>query len=467
MHLPCIKHRLALPLFKKNNMLQVAVADPTLSNLQDLKFQTGLDISLLIVSVTELHQAINYILNIQLSMSQGEQKLLKDSDEDAPIVRFIDQVIFEAVSNGVSDIHFEPYENKFRIRFRQDGLLREMLSSPQEIINRAVTRLKVMGGLDISERRLPQDGRFHFKMLNRSMIDLRINTCPLAQGEKVVLRILDSAQSSFSVDVLGMEQDQKNYFLKSIQAAQGMVLVTGPTGCGKTMTLYAALNIINTEQRNILTIEDPIEIQLLGINQSMVNRKAGFTFAAALRAFLRQDPDAIMVGEIRDLETAEVAIRSAQTGHLVLSTLHTNSAAETIVRLVNMGIVGYNIAGSLRLIIAQRLVRKLCEFCKQIIVAPEKVLLEAGFTEQELFKLQVYGPGSCVNCHQGYKGRIGIFEVMPISNEISQLIMQHAHASVIAAQAKTEGMMSLRRAGLEKVKQGLTSVAEINRVIEV
>ncbi len=386
-------------------------------------------------------------------------------DNDSPVVRFINNILLDAIKKGASDIHFEPYEHHYRIRFRIDGLLVEVAQPPKQFANNLTARLKIMANLDIAERRLPQDGRITFK--HTHPIDCRVNTCPTLQGEKIVLRLLESNQEILNIDHLGLESTQKMAVLKALQRANGLILVTGPTGSGKTVTLYTALRILNTIEKNISTVEDPVEIQLPGINQVHINPKTGLGFADVLRALLRQDPDIIMIGEIRDLETAQIAVKASQTGHLVLSTLHTNSAAETLVRIANMGLPAYNIASSISLIIAQRLVRKLCDHCKQPHKIPATTLLQEGFQPDEITTLQIYSSGSihCPHCTDGFRGRIGIYEIMPISTAMTESILHHSSTNKLNQQAKKEGVISLREAGLQKVRNAITSLAELNRIL--
>jgi type IV pilus assembly protein PilB len=370
----------------------------------------------------------------------------------------------DAIKKGASDLHFEPYEKEYRVRFRVDGILREIAKPPVNLGSRLAARLKVMSRLDIAERRVPQDGRIKLKLSKNKSIDFRVSTLPTLWGEKVVMRILDSSSAMLGIDALGYEPVQKKAFMDAIAKPQGMVLVTGPTGSGKTVSLYTAVNILNDEETNISTAEDPVEINLPGVNQVQVNPRAGLTFPMALRAFLRQDPDVILVGEIRDLETAEIGIKAAQTGHLVLSTLHTNSAPETLTRLVNMGVAPFNIATTVHLIIAQRLARRLCSHCKKPVKLPPEALIAEGFLEEEAPTLTLYEPVGCDNCNKGYKGRVGIYEVMPVSEEISRIVMRGGNAIEIADQMRAEGIKDLRASGLEKARQGVTSLAEINRV---
>jgi len=479
-----IRQHLALPLFKRGKRLFVAVSDPTnLEALDEIKFHTGLSVDAILVEDDKLHRMIDRALDAagttmsnldldedleNLSITAGDDEPpadITDPDaDDAPVVRFVNKVLLDAINKGASDIHFEPYEKTYRVRFRMDGVLREVASPPIALAARIAARLKVMSRMDIAEKRVPQDGRIKMALSKTRAIDFRVNTCPTLFGEKIVLRILDPSSAKLGIDMLGYEPEQKEAFLSAIHKPYGMVLVTGPTGSGKTVSLYTALNILNTPDRNISTVEDPVEINLPGINQVNLNPKAGLTFASALRAFLRQDPDVIMVGEIRDLETAEIAVKAAQTGHLVLSTLHTNDAPQTLTRLANMGIPPYNIASSVILIIAQRLARRLCNNCKRPVQLPKEALLKEGFQEDELEGLTIYEPKGCDQCVDGYKGRVGIYQVMPISEEMGRLIMEGGTSLQLAEQAKREGIADLRTSGLRKVKQGITSLAELNRV---
>ncbi|RCX33451.1 type IV-A pilus assembly ATPase PilB [Thioalbus denitrificans] len=477
------KHR-AIPLFKRGSRLYVGLADPTnLQALDEIKFHTGINTDAVVVEESKLSRFIDRVVEAQeatnlgdlsdsdldgLDISGGDelpQDEVRDTDvDDAPIVRFVNKVMLDAINKGASDIHFEPYERNYRVRFRQDGILHEMASPPVTLGSRIAARLKVMSRLDISERRIPQDGRIKMTLSKNRAIDFRVSTCPTLYGEKVVMRILDPASARLGVDALGFEEAQKDLFQRVIHKPQGMVLVTGPTGSGKTVTLYTALSILNTPDKNISTVEDPVEINLPGINQVNIHPKAGLTFASALRAFLRQDPDIIMVGEIRDLETAEIGIKAAQTGHMVLSTLHTNSAPETLTRLANMGVAPFNIASTVTLIIAQRLARRLCPHCRREEEVPPEALLAEGFTETELQDITIFGPVGCDRCTAGYKGRVGLYEVMPVTDEIGRLIMEGGNSMEIADLARQQGMVDLRRAGLNKVRDGLTSLEEINRV---
>ncbi|HXH04587.1 MAG TPA: type IV-A pilus assembly ATPase PilB [Candidatus Competibacteraceae bacterium] len=481
-----IRRHQALPLYKRGNRLFIGVADPThLRALEDIKFQSGLNPEPVVVAADVLAQAIERALDRpsetmarmldadleNINISSGEPDAadtvtaLGDPADDAPVVRFVNKLLLDAINKGASDIHFEPYEHYYRVRFRQDGILREVIKPPVNMKERLAARIKVMAQLDIAERRVPQDGRIKLNLSRNRAIDFRVNTMPTLFGEKVVLRILDPSSARLGIDALGYEPQQKELFLNAIHKPQGMVLVTGPTGSGKTVSLYTALNILNTAEVNISTAEDPVEINLPGINQVNVNLKTGMTFANALRAFLRQDPDIIMVGEIRDLETAEIAIKAAQTGHMVLSTLHTNSAPQTLSRLMNMGVAPYNIASSVTLIIAQRLARRLCPHCKEEErgIPPEE-LLRQGFREEELEHLAIYRAVGCDQCTGGYKGRVGIYEVMPVSEAMGRLIMSGGNALELADQARREGINDLRRSGLNKVREGITSLEEVNRV---
>jgi len=477
------KHH-ALPLIKRGNRLFMAVSDPTNhQGLDEIKFHTGLTTDAVLVEEDKLSAAIEKAIEAQdTSMSDVLDEDLENLDitagdddigdkesnldvDDAPVVRYVNKILLDAINSGTSDIHFEPYERIYRIRFRQDGMLHEKATPPVNIAARMSARLKVMARMNIAERRVPQDGRIKMKLSRNRSIDFRVNTCPTSYGEKIVLRILDSSAATLGVESLGFDEMQKRHFLDAIKKPYGMILVTGPTGSGKTVTLYTALNMLNTPEVNISTAEDPVEIQVTGINQVNVNPKTGLTFAEALRAFLRQDPDIVMVGEIRDLETAEIAVKAAQTGHLVLSTLHTNDAPQTLTRLANMGIPPFNIASSVNLILAQRLARRLCEHCKTVEDVPHDALLEEGFSEDEIRQgLTVYKAVGCDKCTKGYKGRVGIFEVMPVSEAMGKLIMENGNAIQIRDLAKSEGLQDLRASGLAKVKEGITSLEEINRV---
>ncbi len=473
-----------LPMYKRGMRLFVAIADPTnIQALDEVKFHTGLGTEPILVEEAKLSQAIEKIMeasDTSLSDLAGDDslenlELLADEDDkakggdeegvnDTPIVKFVNKVLMDAINRGASDIHIEPYEKTYRVRYRQDGVLYEVATPPLALAGRIGARLKILSKLDIAERRVPQDGRIKMRISRNRAIDFRVSTLPTLYGEKVVLRILDPASATLGVDKLGFEPHQKEVFMEAIHRPQGMVLVTGPTGSGKTVTLYTALNILNTMDRNISTAEDPVEINVSGINQVHINEKANLTFATALRAFLRQDPDIIMVGEIRDLETAEISIKAAQTGHLVLSTLHTNDAPATLTRLANMGVAPFNIASSVHLIIAQRLTRRLCEGCKKPADIPEQALLKAGYKKEELAGIQLHAPVGCDGCSDGYKGRVGIYQVMPVSEATQQIIMSGGNQLDIEKQARKEGVFDLRVAALNKARQGITSLAEVERV---
>uniref|UniRef100_A0A486XKD8 Type IV fimbrial assembly, ATPase PilB n=1 Tax=Rheinheimera sp. BAL341 TaxID=1708203 RepID=A0A486XKD8_9GAMM len=471
-----------LPLGKRGRNMYLAVVDPTnIQTIEDFEFNTGLNAELVVVEYDKLHKLIDRLFDSSLGgdFSDGDWDLgslgiVQEEDDDhvgaqpdkddQPIVAFINKMLLDAIRKGASDLHFEPYEKTYRIRFRIDGILHEVASPPVALSTRLSARLKVMSRLDIAEKRVPQDGRIKLKLSAKKSIDFRVSTLPTLWGEKIVMRILDSDSAMLGIDVLGYEENQKKLYLDALAQPQGMILVTGPTGSGKTVSLYTGLAILNTEETNISTAEDPVEINLAGINQVQVNPRAGLTFASALKAFLRQDPDVVMVGEIRDLETAEIAIKAAQTGHLVLSTLHTNSAPETLTRLLNMGVPSYNVASSVSLIIAQRLARRLCSHCKQQEVLPEQELLKQGFTEAQLPTIKIFKPVGCDHCTNGYKGRVGIYEVMPVSGKMADIIMQGGNSLDIASQAQKEGVNNLRQSGLIKAAAGMTSLAEVNRV---
>jgi type IV pilus assembly protein PilB len=480
------KHH-ALPLYSRGKRLFIAVSDPTnLAALDEMKFNTGLNTEAILVDEHSLQKAIAAWTESQDDLGGGLDDLDSDEfddldvaavdeddrtgDEDTgnvdetPIVRFVNKVLVDAIKQGASDIHFEPYEKDYRVRFRTDGVLREVVRPPRNLAPRLAARLKVMSQMDISERRLPQDGRIQMKLSRNRAIDFRVNTLPTLFGEKIVLRILDPTSAQMGIDALGYEPEQKDMYLRALNQPQGMILVTGPTGSGKTVSLYTGLNILNEPERNISTAEDPVEINLSGINQVHVNAKVGLNFAEALRSFLRQDPDIIMVGEIRDLETAEIAIKAAQTGHLVLSTLHTNSASETITRLLNMGVPAFNVATSVTLIIAQRLGRRLCKECCMPAEIPEDVLRKEGFTDEILAGATIMKAVGCDACADGYKGRVGIYEVVRITPVIADLIMAEGNSLEISRQARTEGFHDLRTSALRKCAAGLISLEEVNRV---
>jgi type IV pilus assembly protein PilB len=479
------RHRV-LPLVKRGKRLFVAVSDPTnLYALDEVKFATGLSIEAIVVEEDKLERMLTRSLeqvdtampelagedfeldSLQVTSEDetADEGVERADVEDAPIVRFVNKVMLDAIKRGASDIHFEPYERSYRIRLRLDGVLKEVAAPPVQLAVKLAARLKVMSRLDIAERRVPQDGRIKMRITKNRAIDFRVSTCPTLFGEKIVMRILDPSSAMLGIDALGYEPFQKQLYMDCLARPHGMILVTGPTGSGKTVSLYTGLNILNTEDTNISTAEDPVEIMLPGVNQVNINPKVGLTFAGSLRAFLRQDPDVIMVGEIRDLETAEIAIKAAQTGHLVLSTLHTNDAPKTLTRLVDMGVKPYAIATSVSLIIAQRLARRLCNSCKTPIDVPREALLKEGFTREEIATdLQIFGPVGCPQCTDGYKGRVGIYEVMPVSEEIGRIIMAGGSVLEIREQAVAEGVWSLRQSALKKVSDGLTSLEEINRV---
>jgi len=473
----------ALPLFARGKTLFVAVSDPTdFRALDDIKFHSRLNPEAILVEEDKLIKAIEASLEAadtsmtdmldedleNLDITGGEEDNAKadvNSDiDDAPIVRYVNKILLDSIKQGVSDIHMEPYEKTFRIRYRSDGILRQVASPPPSIANRLVSRLKVMSKMDIAERRVPQDGRIKMTLSKNRAIDFRVNTCPTLFGEKVVLRILDPTSAQLGIEKLGFEPEQQRIFLEAINKPYGLVLVTGPTGSGKTVTLYTGLNILNTMERNISTAEDPVEITVEGINQVNMNPKAGLTFASALRAFLRQDPDIIMVGEIRDLETAEIAVKAAQTGHLVLSTLHTNDAPQTLNRLMQMGIPPFNIVAAVNLIMAQRLGRRLCEHCKVPANFPDKVLLDAGFKQEELHDLKIFSAVGCEHCTNGYKGRVGVYQVLTLTDKMRSLILNGGNTDQLAECALAEGFNDLRRSGLNKVRMGMTSLEEIDRI---
>ncbi|MFZ2804175.1 MAG: type IV-A pilus assembly ATPase PilB, partial [Patescibacteria group bacterium] len=473
-------HRV-IPLHKRGNRISIGIADPTnLRALDEIRFQTGMAVDPVIVEENKLSPLLAKLSessedalkslasddsDLEFPTDENQEKPEETSTaevDDAPVVRFIQKMLLDAISDGASDIHFEPYEKSYRIRFRTDGVLREVASPPLIIKEKIASRIKVISRLNIAEKRVPQDGRMRLVLSKSRSIDFRVSTLPTMYGEKIVLRILDPSSATLGIEALGYEPEQKKTLLEAIERPYGMVLVTGPTGSGKTVSLYTCLNLLNKPGINISTAEDPAEIPLPGINQVNIDDRAGLTFPAALKAFLRQDPDIIMVGEIRDLETAEISIKAAQTGHMVLSTLHTNDAPSTLTRLMNMGIPTFNIASSILLITAQRLARRLCT-CKKPLEVPAEALLNAGFAEEDLDgSWTLYGPGSCERCKgSGYKGRVGIYQVMPVTEEIQRIIMANGTALDIAVQAKREGVKDLRTSGLLKVKQGFTSLEEV------
>ena len=473
------QHR-ALPLYKRANKLYIAISDPgNHQAVTDIQFSSGMTVEPLLVEDDKLGQALDKLYEsatggldgmddveldgLDLESTEAKGPAQNDEADETPVVRFVNKMLLDAIKGGSSDLHFEPYEKMYRVRFRTDGVLHEVAKPPIQLRDRISARLKVMASMDISERRKPQDGRIKLKVSANKSIDFRVNTLPTLWGEKIVMRILDSSSAKMGIDALGYEEDQKQLYLDALKQPQGMILVTGPTGSGKTVSLYTGLNILNTIDVNISTAEDPVEINLEGINQVNVNPKQGMDFTTALRAFLRQDPDVIMVGEIRDLETAEIAIKAAQTGHMVMSTLHTNSAAETLTRLRNMGVAAFNLATSVNLIIAQRLARKLCA-CKEEIKVPDEVLLKEGFKPEQIGTFKVYGPKGCDNCNGGYKGRVGIYEVVKSTPALQRIIMEDGNSLDIDTQMRKDGFNSLRTSGLLKVIQGVTSLAEVNRV---
>ena len=483
-----VEKHLVLPFYRHGKILFVAMVDPTNKTaLDEIKFYSGLQISPIQVELEALENVINKMLDegdgsFEDFLGEGDVELdIADEDEadnkdeidfdpnDAPVVKYVNKILVDAITKGASDIHVEPFETELRIRFRIDGILHNITSQPISFAPRITARIKIIARLDIAERRAPQDGRVRLKISKTKAFDFRVNTLPTVHGEKVVLRILDSSAANLDLAILGFTEDQLNLYKDVVSRPYGMVLITGPTGSGKTVTLYSALNMLNTITKNISTVEDPVEIQLPGINQININEKANLGFADALRAFLRQDPDIIMLGEIRDLETAEIAIKASQTGHMVLSTLHTNDAPSTLTRLLNMGVPAFNVASAVHLIVAQRLVRKLCVSCKEPVKFPDKVLREMGFKDKNLDELKLFQKNDkgCSNCTEGYRGRIGIFQVMPISEKIKTLIMEGCTEQDIEKAALKEGTVDLRTAGLQKIRDGITSLEEIERVTNV
>ncbi len=477
-----VRQHHVLPLWRRGNKLFIGVSDPSNHQvINDIQFSTGLTTEAILVEDDKLSDAIDKLFDSQstgledmadvdldgldIESADDSQDSVGGQDaDDAPVVRFVHKMLLDAIKSGSSDLHFEPYEKSYRVRMRTDGMLREVAKPPIQLSGRIAARLKVMASLDISERRKPQDGRIKMRLSKSKSIDFRVNTLPTLWGEKVVIRILDPSSAQMGIDALGYEPVQKDLYMAALKQPQGMILVTGPTGSGKTVSLYTGLNILNTVDINISTAEDPVEINMEGINQVNVNPRQGLDFAQALRSFLRQDPDVIMVGEIRDLETAEIAIKAAQTGHLVLSTLHTNSAAETLTRLQNMGVQGFNIATSVSLIIAQRLARKLCSHCKKPIDIPREALIKEGFPEARIGSFTIYEPVGCDLCNGGYKGRVGIYEVVKNTPALQHLIMAEGNSLQIDSQMRKDGFDDLRTSGLHKAMQGITSLEEINRV---
>ena len=480
------KHR-AIPIFQHDTRLYVAVSDPmNKTALDEIKFSTGLKVSPVQANPSALKILIERIESTmddtimselddeddldalaELDIVDGEDSNNQQADEgvdDAPIVKYVNKILMDAIRKGASDIHVEPFEKHLRIRFRIDGVLQEITKQPINLAARLAARLKIMARLDIAERRAPQDGRMKLRLSKNKAIDFRVNTLPTMYGEKVVIRILSMGSDGLTLDMLGFTEEQQELYSEAVSRPYGMVLITGPTGSGKTVSLYTALGMLNTIDRNISTVEDPVEINMAGVNQVQINERANLDFAAALRAFLRQDPDIIMVGEIRDLTTAEIAIKAAQTGHLVMSTLHTNDAPATLTRLLNMGVPSFNIASSVHLIVAQRLARRLCNKCKVETEIPDQALLEVGFEKKDLKELTIYSAKGCQECTDGYKGRTGIFQVLPIGDDIKSLIMRGCTQKDIEDLAEKNGIMDLRQAGLFKVKEGITSLEEVERV---
>lgn len=475
-----VRQHSALPLWRRGNKLFVAVSDPTNHQaITDIQFSTGLTTEAILVEDNKLtvaidkffdsHSGLGEMADVDLGLEietvdDKETSITTQDADDAPVVRFVNKMLMDAIRLGSSDLHFEPYEKTFRVRLRTDGILHEVAKPPTHLAARIAARLKVMASLDISERRRPQDGRIKLRISKNRAIDFRVNTLPTLWGEKIVMRILDPSSAQMGIDALGYEPEQKELYLEALRQPQGMILVTGPTGSGKTVSLYTGLNILNTVDINISTAEDPVEINLEGINQVNVNPRQGMDFSQALRAFLRQDPDVIMVGEIRDLETAEIAIKASQTGHMVLSTLHTNSAAETLTRLHHMGVAAFNIATAINLIIAQRLARKLCPHCRKEVDIPREALIKEGFPEAKIGTFKLYSPVGCEHCNGGYKGRVGIYEVVKTTPALERIIMEEGNSIEIAAQMRKDGFNDLRTSGLIKAMQGVTSLEEINRV---
>lgn len=479
-----IKKNHAIPLFKRDNRLFIGVSDPTnLQGLDEIKFHTGLNTEAVLVEDDKLTQAIERALEASdnkltelrgddlgnlddLEVSDERPDEREDSDiDDAPVVRFVNKVLLDAIRKGASDLHFEPYEKIYRVRLRIDGDLGELAKPPVALANKIATRIKVMSRLNVAERRVPQDGRIKLRLSKSKAIDFRVSTCPTLYGEKVVMRLLDSDAARLNIDALGYEDFQKKLFLKNLSKPYGMFLVTGPTGSGKTVSLYTGINMLNTGDVNISTVEDPVEINIPGVNQVQVDEKSGMTFPKALKAFLRQDPDIILVGEIRDIETGSIAVKAAQTGHMVMSTLHTNDAPQTITRMFDMGIPAFAIATTINIIVAQRLARKLCVHCRVAVDIPKDSLLAEGFTETDVARaFKVYRAVGCEQCNGGYKGRTGIYQVMPVSDAMKRLIMEGANAIALADQSRKEGIPDIRRSGLRKVQDGVTSLEEINTV---
>jgi type IV pilus assembly protein PilB len=479
------KHH-ALPIFRRGNRLYLAVSDPTnVQALDEIKFHVGMGTEGILVEEDKLARAIEKAMEandtslqdltagddfgdldgLEVSDDHREEELSSADIDDAPVVKFVNKIMLDAIRKGASDIHFEPYEKFYRVRLRMDGVLREMAKPPLALSGKIAARIKVMARLDVSERRVPQDGRIKLKLSKNKAIDFRVSTCPTLWGEKVVMRILDPSSAYLGIEMLGYEEDQKKIFLDHVMKPYGMFLVTGPTGSGKTVSLYTGVGILNTADRNISTVEDPVEINLPGVNQVQVDERTGMSFAKALKAFLRQDPDVILVGEIRDFETGSIAVKAAQTGHMVLSTLHTNDAPQTLTRLVDMGIQPFAVATAVNVIIAQRLARRLCPHCKAPVDIPRDGLVAEGFSEEDVDAgMTVFKAVGCDRCNDGYKGRVGIYQVMPLSEEMRRLIMENRNAMELADQARREGIRDIRQSALLKVKNGITSLEEINRV---
>ncbi len=467
-----IQHYRMVPLSSQNNQLSVATDDPSQYHaFKEIQFHTGLRINPVVVETQKLNRFINQILSkndnktsfdlVEL-LNSNKHIMGKPSEDEEPVVKFVNQLLINAIEIDASDIHFEPYEHDYRIRYRQDGLLHVIATPPHHLSTRIAARIKIMANLDISEKRTPQDGRFEIECTNKQKVDFRVSTCPTATGEKIVVRVLNKKSEKINLDTLGFNVKQKTLFYNAINCSQGMILITGPTGSGKTMTLYSALDYLNTNKKNICTVEDPVEVKIHGINQVPINAKCGLTFTTALRTLLRQDPDVIMIGEIRDLETADIAIKAAQTGHIVLSTLHTKNTTETLLRLENIGLSSFNIATAVTMIIAQRLIRRLCEKCKLIRNdLTQDFLVKHGLSNQELNLNESYKAHGCTQCHDGYRGRVAIFEVMPISKNILQMMISKKKPSDVFQEAQREGLISLFQSGIEKVQQGMTSIEEI------
>lgn len=476
------KHNI-FPLYKRGTRIFIGIADPeNVTAIDEIKFNTGLSVSPVLLDPRKLGLALERILDkdsdvslsdivdevglheIDLASEVEEKSAVLDLEIDTPIVRFVNKILLDAIHRSASDIHIEPYEKNTRIRFRIDGVLHDAINPPMGLIHKIIARLKILATLDIAERRLPQDGRMKIQFSRNRTIDFRISTMPTLFGEKMVIRVLDTAAANLGLETIGMTDNQLNTYRYAANQPHGMILVTGPTGSGKTVSLYSAINVLNQTSRNISSVEDPVEIYVTGVNQVNVNDRIGLSFATVLRAFLRQDPDVLMVGEIRDLETAEIAVKAAQTGHLVLSTLHTNDAASSLTRLINMGVAPFNIASSVNLIIAQRLVRRLCSACRALVTLNKDVLIRAGFEEKEIETLEIFEAAGCSGCTGGYRGRTGIYEVMPMTDAIAELVMSNCNSIDIEKQARSEGVLSMRQSGLKKVAEGITTLAEVERV---